>query len=113
MIVTPPRSDTAQKLRRHARATTARRIVPRPRLLVAVTLLVLLVSVLMVRAYAGSALSPDGLHESSGEQGAVPAEIVEGGPIINTAQGGAQSYRLPAKTIALTFDDGPDPWWTP
>nr|WP_310376804.1 glycosyltransferase [Catenuloplanes atrovinosus] len=88
-------------------------MVPRPRLLVAGTLLVLLVSVLLVRAYAASALSPDGLHQSSGAQGAVPAGIVEGGPIINTARGGAQSYRLPEKTIALTFDDGPDPWWTP
>ncbi|GAB7041979.1 MULTISPECIES: bifunctional polysaccharide deacetylase/glycosyltransferase family 2 protein [Catenuloplanes] len=113
MIVTPPRSDAAPPPRRHARATTARRIVPRPRLLVATTLLVLLASVLMVRAYAAAALSPDGLHTSSGKQGAVPAEIVGGGPIINTARGGAQSYRLPEKTIALTFDDGPDPWWTP
>jgi cellulose synthase/poly-beta-1,6-N-acetylglucosamine synthase-like glycosyltransferase/peptidoglycan/xylan/chitin deacetylase (PgdA/CDA1 family) len=113
VIVTPPRSDTARQPRRRVRtATPARRIVPRPRLLVAFTLLVLLISVLMVRAYAGSALSPDGLHETSGEQATVPAEIVEGGPIINTAQGGAQSYRLPEKTIALTFDDGPDPWWT-
>src|SRR5262249_10680040 len=34
-------------------------------------------------------------------------------PIIDTTKGAVKSYRLPPKTIALTFDDGPDPTWTP
>ena len=36
-----------------------------------------------------------------------------GGPVINTTGGQESSSRLPARTIALTFDDGPDPTWTP
>ncbi|MEV4760182.1 glycosyltransferase [Micromonospora sp. NPDC049559] len=69
------------------------------------------VSVLLVEAYVNAQFVPDGVR-SDGDQSAVPAAIVEGGPIINTAHGQARSYRLPPKTIALTFDDGPDPWWT-
>ncbi|MCD0448122.1 glycosyltransferase [Actinocorallia sp. API 0066] len=42
-----------------------------------------------------------------------PAEVTEGGPVVNTGQGETRSARMPEKTIALTFDDGPDPLWTP
>ena len=45
---------------------------------------------------------------------AAPQEVLEGGPVIRAgADGQVESRRLPAKTIALTFDDGPDPEWTP
>ncbi|GAB3796276.1 bifunctional polysaccharide deacetylase/glycosyltransferase family 2 protein [Micromonospora zhanjiangensis] len=42
----------------------------------------------------------------------MPAAAVEGGPIVDV---GAEvhSYPMPSRTIALTFDDGPDPRWTP
>ncbi|MFF0865587.1 bifunctional polysaccharide deacetylase/glycosyltransferase family 2 protein [Nonomuraea sp. NPDC003560] len=36
-----------------------------------------------------------------------------GGPVLNLTDGKPASARLPARTIALTFDDGPDPEWTP
>ncbi|MEO3800656.1 bifunctional polysaccharide deacetylase/glycosyltransferase family 2 protein [Nonomuraea sp. B1E8] len=36
-----------------------------------------------------------------------------GGPVLNLTDGQPASARLPARTIALTFDDGPDPEWTP
>ncbi|SDY68717.1 Glycosyltransferase, catalytic subunit of cellulose synthase and poly-beta-1,6-N-acetylglucosamine synthase [Micromonospora pattaloongensis] len=68
-------------------------------------------SVLMVAAYANSELTPDSVHETD-VQDNVPAEVLQGGPIINAAGGTPRSYRMPPKTIALTFDDGPDPWWT-
>jgi cellulose synthase/poly-beta-1,6-N-acetylglucosamine synthase-like glycosyltransferase/peptidoglycan/xylan/chitin deacetylase (PgdA/CDA1 family) len=74
-------------------------------------LLIVIVSLLFVEAYANSRFAPDGTAQS-GSQTTVPAKIVTGGPIINATPGQVQSYRLPAKTIALTFDDGPDPWWT-
>jgi cellulose synthase/poly-beta-1,6-N-acetylglucosamine synthase-like glycosyltransferase/peptidoglycan/xylan/chitin deacetylase (PgdA/CDA1 family) len=35
------------------------------------------------------------------------------GPVINATGRRAYSYRMPAKTVALTFDDGPSPTWTP
>ncbi|GLH94791.1 bifunctional polysaccharide deacetylase/glycosyltransferase family 2 protein [Phytohabitans aurantiacus] len=46
--------------------------------------------------------------------GAVPAEVTEGGPVQRVGADSSVSTRaMPAKTIALTFDDGPDPRWTP
>jgi cellulose synthase/poly-beta-1,6-N-acetylglucosamine synthase-like glycosyltransferase/peptidoglycan/xylan/chitin deacetylase (PgdA/CDA1 family) len=35
------------------------------------------------------------------------------GPVIDFSSGRARSVRSPAGTIALTFDDGPSPRWTP
>ncbi|WP_240197271.1 bifunctional polysaccharide deacetylase/glycosyltransferase family 2 protein [Nonomuraea lactucae] len=35
------------------------------------------------------------------------------GPVLNLTAGEPSSARLPARTVALTFDDGPDPAWTP
>lgn len=40
-------------------------------------------------------------------------EARRGGPVLNLTAGKPSSARLPARTIALTFDDGPDPAWTP
>ncbi len=39
--------------------------------------------------------------------------LAEAGPIIDASQATPRSSAVPAKTIALTFDDGPDPHWTP
>ena len=58
---------------------------------------------------------PTGRAESAADaesaEGA-PAEVIAGGPVID-ARGAPQSRRVPDRTIALTFDDGPDPEWTP
>ncbi|MQS13455.1 glycosyltransferase [Streptomyces kaniharaensis] len=43
----------------------------------------------------------------------VPPAIHTGGPVIDTAEGGPRSASPKPGTIALTFDDGPDPRWTP
>ena len=46
--------------------------------------------------------------------GAAPAAVTEGGPVLRIGAGAVvTTRRMPAKTIALTFDDGPDPQWTP
>jgi peptidoglycan/xylan/chitin deacetylase (PgdA/CDA1 family) len=46
--------------------------------------------------------------------GTAPAAATDGGPILRIgADGSVTTRRMPAKTIALTFDDGPDPRWTP
>ncbi|WP_207934255.1 bifunctional polysaccharide deacetylase/glycosyltransferase family 2 protein [Actinomadura sp. KC06] len=46
-------------------------------------------------------------------KGTVPGTVASGGPVVNLADGVPRSRRMPPKTIALTFDDGPDPVWTP
>lgn len=42
-----------------------------------------------------------------------PAEFTRSGPVLRLNAGGPASRSMPAKKIALTFDDGPDPTWTP
>jgi cellulose synthase/poly-beta-1,6-N-acetylglucosamine synthase-like glycosyltransferase/peptidoglycan/xylan/chitin deacetylase (PgdA/CDA1 family) len=43
-----------------------------------------------------------------------PHSIVDGGPVVRIgADGQAVTTSMPAGTVALTFDDGPDPQWTP
>jgi cellulose synthase/poly-beta-1,6-N-acetylglucosamine synthase-like glycosyltransferase/peptidoglycan/xylan/chitin deacetylase (PgdA/CDA1 family) len=80
--------------------------------MVATVLLGMFLSVLTVQAYVNAAFAPDPGHAVGGRD-AVPPSISRGGPIIDTSHGKPRSYRLPARTIALTFDDGPDPRWTP
>ncbi|MEE2523005.1 bifunctional polysaccharide deacetylase/glycosyltransferase family 2 protein [Pseudarthrobacter sp. J75] len=43
----------------------------------------------------------------------VPADVVHGGPVIDARDGAVRTATPADKTIALTFDDGPDPEWTP
>jgi cellulose synthase/poly-beta-1,6-N-acetylglucosamine synthase-like glycosyltransferase/peptidoglycan/xylan/chitin deacetylase (PgdA/CDA1 family) len=43
-----------------------------------------------------------------------PEAVAEGGPVVRVGTDGQVTTRaMPADTIALTFDDGPDPKWTP
>ncbi|MEU4380538.1 bifunctional polysaccharide deacetylase/glycosyltransferase family 2 protein [Micromonospora echinofusca] len=44
---------------------------------------------------------------------AVPKEVVTGGPVLRLDQDRPISRAMPDRTVALTFDDGPDPRWTP
>jgi cellulose synthase/poly-beta-1,6-N-acetylglucosamine synthase-like glycosyltransferase/peptidoglycan/xylan/chitin deacetylase (PgdA/CDA1 family) len=76
-------------------------------------LLALFIGVLVVQAYINAEFASDHAGSEVGDQAGVPAAILDGGPIINTTGGQQSSSRLPANTIALTFDDGPDPKWTP
>ncbi|MEV6904231.1 bifunctional polysaccharide deacetylase/glycosyltransferase family 2 protein [Amycolatopsis sp. NPDC051372] len=43
----------------------------------------------------------------------VPDEVRTGGSLIDARNGSPDVRRPPDKTLALTFDDGPDPTWTP
>ncbi|MEU1688267.1 glycosyltransferase [Micromonospora sp. NPDC005707] len=69
-------------------------------------------SVLLVEAYANAAFRPDHVRDAE-DQVTVPTEILRGGPLLDARGDEPHTYRLPARTIALTFDDGPDPTWTP
>jgi peptidoglycan/xylan/chitin deacetylase (PgdA/CDA1 family)/glycosyltransferase involved in cell wall biosynthesis len=77
-----------------------------------VTLLLLLVG-LGVDTILLRRVGPSGMeHERPPAGAAVPPEVLAGGPVID-ARGNLGSSRIPAKTMVLTFDDGPDPAWTP
>jgi cellulose synthase/poly-beta-1,6-N-acetylglucosamine synthase-like glycosyltransferase/peptidoglycan/xylan/chitin deacetylase (PgdA/CDA1 family) len=95
------------------RSRSRRRLLPQPRVLLGLLLISLFVGVLVVQAYINAEFTSDHLESEVGDQAGVPAAIRKGGPIINTTGDQESSSRLPARTIALTFDDGPDPQWTP
>ncbi|MGR6316654.1 bifunctional polysaccharide deacetylase/glycosyltransferase family 2 protein [Micromonospora soli] len=42
-----------------------------------------------------------------------PRQVTTGGPVLRLDGPTPVTRRLPARTLALTFDDGPDPRWTP
>jgi cellulose synthase/poly-beta-1,6-N-acetylglucosamine synthase-like glycosyltransferase/peptidoglycan/xylan/chitin deacetylase (PgdA/CDA1 family) len=54
----------------------------------------------------------DGAGPPPGPSGQVPSVVSGGGPVIDAA-GPPRAAGVKPRTIALTFDDGPDPVWTP
>ncbi|NUP50737.1 MAG: glycosyltransferase [Catenulispora sp.] len=53
-----------------------------------------------------------GPHQPLGAAG-VPAAISGGGPVVDARSGAQRSLSAQPGKVALTFDDGPDPRWTP
>ncbi|MCY1144896.1 bifunctional polysaccharide deacetylase/glycosyltransferase family 2 protein [Actinoplanes sp. Pm04-4] len=103
--------STRQRTR--GRGPVRRRLLPRPRVLLGTLLLGVFVAVLVVQAYVNSEFKGDHVETEVGDNATVPPEVLNGGPVINTTGGQESTSRMPPKTIALTFDDGPDPTWTP
>ncbi|MFD0522682.1 bifunctional polysaccharide deacetylase/glycosyltransferase family 2 protein [Paractinoplanes durhamensis] len=83
------------------------------RVLLTLVVLLLLGTVVLVEVYTDAGFSPDGTDPRSSRDSAVPPAVLNGGPVIDFSGDTATSARMPAKTLALTFDDGPDPAWTP
>lgn len=48
-----------------------------------------------------------------GSASTVPDAVSRGGPVVDARGGDVRTVGPPDKTLALTFDDGPDPVWTP
>ncbi|MGP4051602.1 bifunctional polysaccharide deacetylase/glycosyltransferase family 2 protein [Streptomyces sp. 2A115] len=42
-----------------------------------------------------------------------PDAVAGGGPVVGVNRNGIQTGSMPARTVALTYDGGPDPVWTP
>ncbi|MBG0561556.1 bifunctional polysaccharide deacetylase/glycosyltransferase family 2 protein [Actinoplanes aureus] len=78
-----------------------------------ILLIAFFVAVLVVQSYINAEFRGDHVPPGVGDQTGVPKAILEGGPVINTTGGQESTSRLPERTIALTFDDGPHPEWTP
>nr|WP_269085589.1 glycosyltransferase [Nonomuraea pusilla] len=81
--------------------------------LVAVALL-LMTGALVLHGYATNEVGETAVAPAADAGSSPEAERVRrGGPLVNATGQGPRSLRLPARTVALTFDDGPDPVWTP
>ncbi|MFC5062060.1 glycosyltransferase [Actinomycetospora atypica] len=79
-----------------------------------VTVLVLLVAtVLAVTGLVNASVGNDAVEHEQGESATVPPEVSNGGTFVDGRTAPARSTPIPPRTIALTFDDGPDPTWTP
>ncbi|MEU9327991.1 glycosyltransferase [Streptomyces canus] len=83
------------------------------RLLLPVLILVALMAMLMLRGYVHSEILADHRIQSEASTDKVPEKILDGGPVIDTRSGRATSLKMPDRRLVLTFDDGPDPTWTP
>ncbi|MFD7703554.1 bifunctional polysaccharide deacetylase/glycosyltransferase family 2 protein [Streptomyces caelestis] len=83
------------------------------RVVVPLVLLAFVVSVLLVEGYTTRGFSGDQEGHAGKPATGVPREVTGGGPVVDTTHDHLRTYRAPAGTVVLTFDDGPDPVWTP
>jgi cellulose synthase/poly-beta-1,6-N-acetylglucosamine synthase-like glycosyltransferase/peptidoglycan/xylan/chitin deacetylase (PgdA/CDA1 family) len=74
----------------------------------------ILLAELSLNAYVSHA-GGEGADASAGQTSTPPTQHVAGaGPVLRiAADGTVQDGVMPAGAVALTFDDGPDPQWTP
>jgi len=90
------------------------RRVLRPKWMLIVAVFGMFVSVLITNGLISSEIGVDATGAGpDGPDTAVPTVISDGGPVIDLTSGRTDSLVLPPKTVALSFDDGPDPEWTP
>ncbi|MGP4045541.1 glycosyltransferase [Streptomyces sp. 2A115] len=98
--------------RRGADGGARRRRLPM-RYLLPSLILVALMAMLMLRGFVHSEILADHRVQSPAASDRVPEKILEGGPVIDTRSGREESRIVPDRKLVLTFDDGPDPKWTP
>lgn len=74
----------------------------------------LLMVMLVIAGWASSEIANDAAAaRDPAASRTVPRSVLEGGAVLDATDGTVVSRRIPDRTIALTFDDGPDPRWTP
>ncbi|MFI1397849.1 bifunctional polysaccharide deacetylase/glycosyltransferase family 2 protein [Streptomyces sp. NPDC020681] len=84
------------------------------RYLLPVLFLVALSAMLMLRGYVHSEILADHRVRPPTWADQVPKEILRGGPVIDARdEDDPKTLRIPDRRLVLTFDDGPDPAWTP
>ncbi|WP_229927499.1 polysaccharide deacetylase family protein, partial [Kitasatospora indigofera] len=95
------------------RHSSVRNVPLRTHWLLLSTLVLMLSAALLLQGYSRHMFDrrADGVPRARGPAAAVPAQIASGGPVIDAVA--TRSARPAERTIALTFDDGPDPVWTP
>ncbi|TRV81567.1 glycosyltransferase [Streptomyces sp. 130] len=98
----------------HRKKQTRRRRLPM-RYMLPLLFLVALLAMLMLRGYVHSEILADFRVRPPVATDRVPEQVLEGGPVIDarSTTEPAKTLRIPDHRIVLTFDDGPDPEWTP
>src|SRR5215218_6442731 len=95
------------------REVRGRRPVPRAHWLALVVVLFTITVALGLHGYVSGELTDAGYVRPPGPAGQLPESISGGGPILGPRAGAVTSVAVPPRTVVLTFDDGPDPTWTP
>ncbi|HZF93125.1 glycosyltransferase [Streptomyces sp.] len=83
------------------------------RFLLPALVLVALMAMLMLRGYVHSEILADHRVRPPAASDRVPENVLKGGPVIDARSGRATTLSMPDHRLVLTFDDGPDPVWTP
>lgn len=83
------------------------------RWLIAAIVLVSFCCLLVANGFASSQIGVDARVDRAVGSDQVPDSITDGGPIIDGTLDPVHSDAMPPRTVALSFDDGPDPRWTP
>ncbi|GAA2998582.1 glycosyltransferase [Streptomyces drozdowiczii] len=98
----------------HRKKQTRRRRLPM-RYMLPLLFLVALLAMLMLRGYVHSEILADHRIRPPVATDRVPEQVLDGGPVIDarSTTEPAKTLRIPDHRIVLTFDDGPDPVWTP
>ncbi|MFF4211053.1 glycosyltransferase [Streptomyces sp. NPDC001796] len=113
--MTDRRRRDAAPPRRRSHHRSPRQITPRTHWLLLSVLAVTLSAALLLQGYTHHmfGITSDDVTGARGRNDTVPGQVVHGGPVIANAATSPHTAEVKAGTIALTFDDGPDPVWTP
>ena len=85
----------------------------RPRVILALLLLLGLTCVMLLDGYLRAEVGGDQRVRDGASASKVPEKVLNGGPILTFRGGKPVTQTIPKKTIVLTFDDGPNPTYTP
>jgi cellulose synthase/poly-beta-1,6-N-acetylglucosamine synthase-like glycosyltransferase/peptidoglycan/xylan/chitin deacetylase (PgdA/CDA1 family) len=113
MTTTTPSRGRRRAPSRIERAAGKAAALQKPRVILALLLLLGLTSVMLLDGYLRAEVGGDQRVRDGASGSKVPDKILNGGPIISFRGGQAVTTSVPDKTIALTFDDGPNPTYTP
>jgi cellulose synthase/poly-beta-1,6-N-acetylglucosamine synthase-like glycosyltransferase/peptidoglycan/xylan/chitin deacetylase (PgdA/CDA1 family) len=112
-MTTTPSRGRRRAPSRIERAAGKAAVLQKPRVILAGLLLLALTSVMLLDGYLRAEVGGDQRVRTGASSSKVPDDILDGGPILTFRGGRATTVSVPDKTIALTFDDGPNPTWTP
>ncbi|MGX1560243.1 bifunctional polysaccharide deacetylase/glycosyltransferase family 2 protein [Streptomyces sp. NPDC055506] len=113
MTTTTPSRGRRRAPSRMERAAGKAAALQKPRVILALLLLLALICVMLLDGYLRAEVGGDQRVRTGASSSDVPDDVLDGGPIVTFRGGQATTVSVPDKTIALTFDDGPNPTWTP